>query len=324
VSVNQAISVISQALSALSQDVSARLVSINNAISIVSQAHSVLSQDVSARLVSVNQSISVLSQSLSVLSQSLSALSQAVSVLSVAVGGVSNTLSVISNYASVVSNYASVVSQYASAISVQGNAVSVISQQVSVLSNRVSALSSLVSTLLSALDSLSMAHVSVQSIVSVGRVGLIGRVTGAQAIATSTFANVSGLSVVVSALGVYKVDGIVLHSFTSGVSAGLGHGFTLTFPAMAFASGKITDAPSMGQTAADRVGYFDGGGSGSIIVSGTVTATVSTLVYPAFIDALFNVSVSGVIQVQAKAGASAATQGMVIGIGSYIRAMRLN
>ena len=283
----------------------AALDTLSNAVSALSNAVSVISQAISAQ----SNSISVLSQAQSVLSNAQSVLSNAVSVLSQSVSALSNSVSVLSNAVSVISNSLSVLSQQ----------VSVISQQVSVLSGQVvsvislhNALSQVVSIISVTLSALSTAV----SVISAGIGGVQMRwVSTAQGISSTAAAGVaiSGLSISV-AVGVYEVVGklLVTHSVLDAF------GLSFTFPAMAFAAGKARGYTTNAQTVSVITGTFDEGGSNSIFYSVIVSA-ISTFIHE--IDAIFNVSTAGTIQLNARV--SAATKPSNIVAGSFLRAHRI-
>lgn len=303
---SQAISVLSQQVSTLSQTVSVgdaalsvRINTQSQSISVLSQQISVLSQVVSAGDAALSARIDTQSDKISVLSQQLSVQSNAISVLSQQASVMSNALS----------NVASALSQ---AISLFSNSISVLSQSVSALSQQVSVLSNAVSVL--------SAAGYLQAVVS----------GNDQTIATSTFVNVSGLSLTVLAAGIYKLEGQLIHSFST-TSAGPGYGYTLTYPGMAQMAGKMEMGVLLGMitggvSAQARYAYFNETtpGSGVAITSATATATLSGTNYPTFIEAAFVVSnATGVLQVQAKGGISAAQQSLFVRRGSYIRLYKI-
>lgn len=144
-------------------------------------------------------------------------------------------------------------------------------------------------------------------------------------ISATNLTNIPGLSVSVSAGGVYEMRGALMYSF-SGASSG-NAGLGLTFPAVVnspMGAGGYITMGNQGQQAnasAFRRGYFTGAGSGSNIVSG-YTATQSAVPYFAEIDGIFNMSATGAIQLQAKA-ASAGAGAIHFLPGSYVRLFRI-
>ena len=268
---------------------------LSNAISVVSNAVSIVSTAASNALSVANaasQAASVVSQVVSVLSQANSA---AHASINNAVSVVSQQVSVLSQAASVLSQAVSVVSQSNSVVS---QAVSVLSQAVSVLSQNVSVLSNLVC-------------------------GPVTRVlSGVQTISATVLTNISGFSVSVVALGVYRIDAIL---YANHGAAAQPYGYGLTFPAMKHIRGKIYASNSAVQgdigavsTLGQAVPFNGDSASGSIIVSTVSVTNVSTLV--AYV-ALMVVSTTGTLQLQAKA--STTTAALQILDGSYMQVFRI-
>ena len=192
---------------------------------------------------------------------------------------------------------------------ITSNTISVLSQQVSVLSNRVSVLSQAVSVLST-------------------RVGQIAYISSEQAVVTSTLVNVSGLSLSVVFGGVYKIEAMLLHSFST-TSAGLGVGYALSWPLMNAGGGTIEMMVSAGQITGTmssmvRKAGFGVLASGSVLVSATLTGVLSADNYPTIINALFVPALDGTLQVMVKGGISATTKPLYIRPGSFLRAMRIN
>lgn len=272
---------------------------LSNAVSVLSNAVSGFSDRISV----LSNAQSVLSDAVSVISNALSALSQRQSVLSQAVSALSNAQSVLSNAVSVISNQVSALSQ----------AVSAISQQVSVLSVQVVSVISLHNALSVRVDTIS-ANFSVLS-AGLGTVQMRW-VSTTQGISSTAAAGVavSGLSLSLAAGGSYQVEGqlLVFHSTLDAF------GVSFTFPAMAFAAGKMRGYTTNAQTVSVITGTFDEGASNSIFYSIIVSAA-STMIHE--INAMLNVSTAGTLQVNARV--SAATKPSNILAGSFVRAHRI-
>ena len=193
-----------------------------------------------------------------------------------------------------------------SQISVLSQAISVISQQVSVLSQIHSALS--------------QAHSVLSNVVSVISAGLggvqmkvVGGIQGVSSTAAGGIA-VSGLSASVAAAGIYQVEGKILYQ----MSAADAFGVALTFPAMLVAAGTMQGFNAAG-VSAPLAAHFNEDASASIIYSAIVAVATSTIAVD--IDAVFNVSAAGTIQVLARV--SATTKPANIQAGSYLRAYKI-
>ena len=290
-----AVSIPTAALDTLSNSVSV----LSNAVSVLSQAVSVISQQHSV----LSNAISVISQQVSVLSNQVSVLSQAVSVISQSLSAISQQVSVLSNAVSVISQQVSVISvQVASAISLHNalsQVVSVISQQVSVISVQTASAIAMINVISAGLGGVQMR--------------VVGNVQGISSTAAAGAA-ISGLSVSVAAAGIYQVDGKVMYRMSAVDALGV----VLNFPAMVFASGRFAGTNLHAQLTSVVVGTFDENASNSVVLS-IIVSSVST--YVAQLDAIFNVSTAGTIQVNARV--SAVGNPVNIQAGSYIRAYKL-
>ena len=281
-----ALNTLSDAVSVLSQNVSvlSQAVSVvSNAVSIVSQAVSVGDAALSVRIDTQSQSISVLSQQVSVISQALSALSQGVSVISAQLVSAISIHNVLSAAVSVMSTTLSNLGSVATVT--LSNAISVISQQVSVISAGLGGLQLRVVSLAQGVSSTAAAGIAV-----------------------------SGLSISVAAGGIYQVDGKIMYRMSAADALGI----ILNFPAMVFAAGTVKGSNLLTQLTSVVVGTFDEGASNSVIFS-AIMSTTSTAI--ATLDAIFNVSAAGTIQLNARVSATANPVSVLA--GSYLRAYRI-
>lgn len=333
--------VLSQAISVISQQVSV----LSQAHSVLSQAHSVLSNIVSG-VVSGASVRSVGNVSTHGFQSILDALSTRISAGGGGAGSVTSTeLSAVSANAaqgiSVVSQALSV--ETAARISVDNvisnqasianQGVSILSQQVSVLSQALSALSSLVSNLISATSSDSTKLSNLVSVVdalsnrvsalpggtSVASVHFIS--SGDQVVSATTLTNVSGLSISVSAGGIYRLEAMVM--FNRGLSITPTR-WGLTFPAMKKTRGRIYipyAISAVGGTNFSYVGHWAGdSASGSLIINQALS-TPGAVSAIAYYDGIFVVSTTGVIQIQT--AASTTTSQITLINGSYIKVFKL-
>ncbi len=259
-------------------------------------------------------------------SNAASIVSQKGSVISVAVDVASNAASIVSQKGSVISvNLASVQSQVSTALSQASAALSTASVISNALSNEISNRTSAdnaVSANLTSAVSQNLSVLSQQaSVLSAALLIQLAVVGGTQGLSSTSFVNVSGLSVSVTAGGVYQVQGIVMGAMSVANTVQ----WTLTFPAMTQATGKLM--AGLGNVAAGgdtlsserfQGGIFDETGSGSTLLSVLHTTTTNRGM---FFDALFVVSTTGTVQVQAKV--SVTTSPINIFKGSFIKAFKI-
>lgn len=281
----------------------AALDTLSNSVSVLSNAVSVISQSLSA----LSNAVSVISQQQSVLSNAQSVLSNAVSVLSQNVSALSNAVSVLSNQVSVLSQIHSALSQ----------AVSVISQQVSVISVQVASAISLHNALSNVVSLVSVRLDTISNIVSsYGRTGQLLVVANTQGVSSTAAAGVaiSGLSIALSAGGVYQVNGLILYQ----MSAADAFGVSFTFPGMVVAHGEIEGANATGVSTPLNA-TFNEDASNSIVYSAVVAVAVSTIAVK--FNALFAVSTAGTLQANARV--SATTKPANILKGSHIRSFQI-
>lgn len=153
------------------------------------------------------------------------------------------------------------------------------------------------------------------------------KVTGAQVISATAFANVSGMSLSIAANGVYQVQGMVL--WTTSIVTGTRFGFT--FPT-AVSTGNLTGRCATSLFGAGAVNYTSANMAvGNIAAAGfstTATTLISTVggasaaTYNLIVDALFtNGANAGTMQLQASQ--SAAGGGVQILAGSFLRAYKI-
>lgn len=355
---SQAVSVVSAARVAGDDALSDKVSVLSQAVSALSQRHSAtsnaLSVETAARIAkddTLSQGVSVLSQQVSALSQLHSALSQAHSVLSalnagvsarapgnLSVKGLQSALNALSNQISdalsagnVASNQASVLSQQ---VSVLSQLHSALSQDHSALSQRVSALSGVVSTVSVAVTSVDTRVNTVSNGVSVisqavsvlsQAVSVISqqmsvisaqtRLTALTAdvnVSVSTLTNIPGLSVSVEAGVRYRFEAMI--PFTHGGAVAR---FGLTFPAMKVIRGRLL--VPLSPNGANRSWGGDSA-SGSVLISeGTASLAASALVHFA---GVMVVSTAGVVHMQA--GGSATVSAVTVKEGAYLAVFKLN
>lgn len=195
-------------------------------------------------------------------------------------------------------------------VSILSNAVSVLSQSVSVLSQAVSVLSQNVSVLSVAVAALTPPQAKV--------------VAGVQSIAVSTLTDISGLSVVFSANGIYEIHAHVIYEMrTSASNTKFGFSSPGAVAVHGFVIGDVsaTNGPPMLTTARAAGGFFyHNSASESIIVStGSVVTTLGT--HGFIMDALVVSANAGTMQLMAAPGT--ATAPLTILGGSYIKAFKI-
>lgn len=285
----------------------AALDTLSNSVSVLSNAVSVISQSLSA----ISNAVSVLSQQQSVLSNAQSVLSNAISVISQSLSALSQSQSVLSNAVSVLSNQVSVISQQ----------VSVISQALSVVSVQVASVISLHNALSNVVSLLSVRHDTLSNLVSIGvgliaGVGTLRIVAGTQGVSSTAAAGVaiSGLSAVLSAGGVFAIDGMVIYQ----MSAADAFGVSFTFPALAPSQFKIYGSNATG-TSTPLAANFNEDASNSIVYSAVVAVAASTIAV--YFDGIAVVSTAGTLQANARV--SATTKPANIQRGSYIRSRQI-
>jgi hypothetical protein len=239
---------------------------------------------------------------------------------------------------SVTSNELSVVS--AQAKSALSDAISVGTATANDLSNAISALASVVSVDKANLATLSLTVsanntnlAAISNTLSAATAKLVGQATSAGSrsrvvasstvISSTTLVNVSGMSLSVSAGGVYQLmAGLLVNKPAAAAIMRFG----LTFPAMQRIRGVI-DAPTSAlqgglptiSAVPIRVPFNGDSASGSVIVSSISLARVSVYV---MYDALLKASAGGVVQLQAAGSSGAAA--ITILEGSFIRLFKLN
>ena len=144
----------------------------------------------------------------------------------------------------------------------------------------------------------------------------------------SALTAVSGLSLAVSAGGIYKFDSLLI--VNRGTASAI-TGWGLSFPTMnrirgiyhiSFSAVQAGTIPTVGGTGA-RVTFTGNSASGSVLLSTTSAAGAlkSTM---ARIDAIMNVQSDGVIQILAKAASAGASGQVQFIAGSYMQVQRLN
>jgi hypothetical protein len=145
-------------------------------------------------------------------------------------------------------------------------------------------------------------------------------VSGAQGISATALTDISGLSLTLSAGGMYRVELFINHR----MSVGNTYGYGLSFPAMTHAGGRWMGAASVGGSAFEsatttRGGWFNEAATGSIVMSAVNGATTTQ---PVLMEALFMVSTTGTLQVMGRT--SAAGSPVSVLPGSHVRAYKLN
>jgi prefoldin subunit 5 len=206
---------------------------------------------------------------------------------------------------------ASVKSQHDSAIS---DIRSVLSQMNSVVSNHTSAISQL-NSVVSQLNSTTSVLQSKFSL-AVGQSVQLRSVTGTQSFATSTLANISGMSVSVEAAGTYRIEGQLMLSASA---ATVGVRVAVTFPAardpfgylicqLGYALLSVSDTQAVFSTSPRTVL------SSPSVIGGAKT--------PLRFDGEFRASAAGVFQLQIAGTSSTAVSPIHVKSGSWIRAIR--
>jgi hypothetical protein len=307
-------SVTSTELSAVSAQAASAINVVSAAVNVVSNA---VSNEISNRI-SADNALSVRidtqSQSISALSHNVSTLSQAVSVADAALSLRITSVAGLAGGGSVTSTELSAVSATAAtANNVLSQQISTLSQQQSVQNVSIAVLSNKISLIVSApVTETTGAPVTRRVIVS----------AGAQAtVSAATMTNISGLSISVTAGGVYKLEAMLL--VNRGTAAQV-MGYGLTFPAMNKVRGviytnvSVQQAPTGLSTTAIIYPFNGDSASGSVLVSTISMAQISCIVK---YDAVMVVSTTGVVHLQMKAGA---TTGAGIALqGSYIQVLRM-
>lgn len=351
---SQAVSVVSQALSVLSNTNSAEHAALSVRIDNAGGGGSVTSAELVAGDNAVSaQAASALSQALSVLSVADAALSNKISATSAALSerasALSQAISVVSNAVSVLSQANSVAhAAMSNALSAANATISNLTSAHNVLSNRVSANSgtggaaSVTSNELSAVSAQAASAISQEiSVRSAADAALSDRidaipgggsardranyVSTAESTATSVLANISGLSMSVSAGGLYQMEArLMLNRANTSTIIGLG----LTFPAMKRVRGAINVMLSTAQavgTVSSRPSnhMFTGDSASGSTIASVLQSSITFLSTMAMISGVFFVSTGGTIQLQAK-GSATGGGGIMILEGSYIRVIRIN
>jgi hypothetical protein len=298
--------------------------SVANAVSVVSQAHSVLSQAVSNEISNRISADNVLSNAISAASSQISLLNSAylslvnrVSANSAAGGSGSVTSNEVSaGDAATSAQAASALSQHNSVQSVLiaalSNTVSGVSAQAlsanNVLSNVVSGVSA------QAASALSQA-ISVLSPRS--RVLTTTAVVSAAAMTT-----VAGLSVSVDAGGIYQFQAMLL---VNRGAAAQPYGYGLSFPAMKHTRGRIVAGGSVVNTALPTASvmmvdqpWAGDSASTSVLISTISMAQLSTMVA---YGGVFVVSTTGTVHLLCKASTTTAAASFLP--GSYIQVFRM-
>lgn len=139
-------------------------------------------------------------------------------------------------------------------------------------------------------------------------------------VSSSALVTVTGLSAVVSAGGVYRLNAMVMVNRAAGATPTR---YGLYFPTMNSMRGTIYAPLSVAQaglaTAAGARAVFGEAASGSIILSTASQGLLSTF---ASYDAIMNVNTGGSIKIMH--GAAAGTSAHTILAGSYIEVIKLN
>lgn len=273
---------------------SAAATSVDGRVNTLSQAHSVLSNVVSA-VQSAVSNVSCVSGAGS--ATGLQNVVQALSVRIAAAGGGSATPTSASylSLQSTVSHLASIVS-LVSAVSSGGSATG-LQAVVNALSNRISAIPGGAST------------------------PTIGHVSAVQVISSTTLITVSGLSISVSAGGMYMLDAHVLFNIPA---AGAVIKWGLNYPGMVETRGRIYMPYALSAGGGANLPAFahwagSDSASGSLIMSrsaGTYTTPV------AMYDGVFNVSTTGTVHILGAASTGAGAISVLP--ASFIRVLKLN
>jgi hypothetical protein len=341
-SVFNAVSIVSQAVSALSQANSAGHVSLQTLISAlsadvsvrlsaISQAHSALSNQNSVDHVSINARIDTQSQAISVISQQVSVLSQALSALTSAHNALSNTVSgIVAGANSITSaEYLSLVNRV-SANSGTGGAASVTSNELSAVSAWAASALSVISNTIS--DDRSAGDAAISNILSaindisagLGAPQMRMMSSGNQSVSgtTPTYNNLSGMSISLAAGGYYEYWGHVWYTCsTSGGAA-----FGLSVPALTRHHGIAIGDVSTAATSipANHIWSYNhtSSTSGSVIFSvGLASGAGGTGVRGMQFKGMLIVSTAGTLQVALKTSAAAPI--VTVLEGSFVRAFRL-
>jgi hypothetical protein len=145
-------------------------------------------------------------------------------------------------------------------------------------------------------------------------------VSGAQGVSGTALTDISGLSLVLSAGGIYRVELFINHR----MSVANTYGYGLSFPAMVHAGGRWMGPASVGGSAFEsatttRGGWFNEAASGSIVMSAVAGATTT---FPIIMEGLFMASATGTLQVMARTSATGSPVSVLP--GSHVRAYKLN
>ena len=201
------------------------------------------------------------------------------------------------------------------------------------LSLQISSLNSVVSNALSAGDVISAALTTISNKLSaiaippnsISTTSPIARrvlSTAGAVVASAALADVTGMSVSVKNGGIYQLLAMLM--LTRGGAATV-HGFGLTSPAMTQCRGKIETHVSTSQSVLvaghNYRAYFDGGNSGTILVSVSASQGAKLSVLLKY-EALMVPSANGVVQIQAKAAGGASA--ISVCVGSFIQVTRIN
>jgi hypothetical protein len=243
-----------------------------------------------------------------VASELLSAISHTQSVLSQAISAATSSRIAADNVLSL---------RMQSILSVD---ISAVSQAVSVVSHAVSVLSHNNSVTQAALS----ARITSVAAAGGGSVGTPGYVSTDNTISGAALITVSGLSIPVSAGGIYRLEAFLLVNRTTGANpVRLG----LTFPTMSTTRGVIK-AYGLTSTAAQGAGTLSShvmtpwngnSASGSTIVS-TISATAGTSGIATY-EGVMNVNTGGTIHIVA--GASTGAGAITVKSGSYLRLLKI-
>jgi hypothetical protein len=299
---------------------STQMTSADNALS---NAISVVSAQVGANSAQNTSTEAVLSSRINAVVNNVSQLSVTVSAISTRLSSLSSqvtSLNAVKNRIVSVANHSSVINTNPERIDFTGNAVSAylsgstVKVDISVTAGGASVTSAEYLSLVNRVSAVSTDVTSVKSVVDAGG-GLWVVVQNEQGISATTLTNVSGLSLTLSAGGIYKIEGMLLNRMSVTNTYRLG----ATWPAMVSGEGGgfWQGALSIGNNASVRLGVFNETGSGSVTFSIAAAANVM----PIKLDAVFHTSATGTFQVQA--AASVNTSPLLIKAGSYIRAYKI-
>lgn len=323
-------SVTSDELSAVSAQAASAINAVSHAVSVLSNQNSVEHAALSLRIDAAGGGGSVTSAEVQVASAAATSADAHANTVSAAVNVVSaalaNEISVRASAVSAVSHAVSVLSQANSvAHAALSNAISAVS---AALSDRASVLSQAISVLS---NTNSAEHAALSAAIAAIPGGGSARdrtrwITVANSTATSVLGNISGLSMAVSAGGLYQMEArLLINRANTSTVLGLG----LTFPAMKRVRGAINMVLSNTQSVAGTISSrpthnaFNGdSASGSVILS-AAPVSLTYLSTQAMISGVFFASAGGVIQLQGR-GSATGGGGNTFLEGSYIRVIRIN